>query len=73
MNLIERFTARYPGVSVRSIEARRIHIKDALGAQPAEVFWLDDEPQGAVVLRKGRGVFVAAEDATGAAHDNLRP
>jgi hypothetical protein len=66
MTLLERFTARYPGVPIQHIEERQTPLADALGARAADVFWLDDEPQGAVVVHNGRGVFVTRE---GTAHE----
>lgn len=59
MTVLERFKTRYPNVPLSDIEEIAGTLGDVLSGPPkADIYWLDDAPQGAVVVRQGRGVFV---------------
>lgn len=62
MNALERFREHYPAVNLaRMTTATGGTLADNLGAANADIYWLDGDPVGVVVVHEGRGVFVPRE------------
>jgi hypothetical protein len=68
MNALERFRERYPAVDLAQMTTAKGTLADNLGAANADIYWLDGDPVGVVVVHEGRGVFVPREQLKGAVH-----